>query len=181
MSSTIDRVRIFTDGLLRSRHPIGEKTTIDLNDFLQNQLAFLKPQKRIRKAIIETDWGADISPVTCDASAIQQMFYNLILNAADALSECGHEQSHVWVTTHYDAASHCAVLTVADNGPGIPAPLAKKLFKDRISSKPTGHGFGLLTIARIVQNHQGTVTARNRPEGGAEFTITLPVSSDVSP
>jgi nitrogen-specific signal transduction histidine kinase len=180
MSGTVERVRVFTDNLLRSRHPAGEKTTVELNDFLDNQLAFLKPQKRIKKVIIETDWGPDIPPVACDASAMQQVFYNLVINSADALSECGHEQSNVWITTHYDVATNSAVLTVADNGPGIPGPLTNKLFKERVSSKPTGHGFGLLTIARIVRDHKGTVTACNRPEGGAEFTITLPVGSDAS-
>jgi signal transduction histidine kinase len=65
-------------------------------------------------------------------------------------------------------------LTVEDSGPGIDARIADRLFTPFFSTKPTGTGLGLSVSRRIVQAHGGTLTAANRPVGGACFTITLP-------
>ncbi len=176
MGKSIERIRMFTDNLLNSRHPSGERVSINLNDFLENQIAFLKPQKRIKRIVIETSWGDDLPELNCDPSAIQQIFYNLMLNAADALKESGAEANTVYVKTAYLKEANSIILTVADNGPGIPGHLQQSLFKERVSSKPSGHGFGLLTIARLVEEHGGSVRAGNSPEGGAEFTVVLPVA-----
>jgi signal transduction histidine kinase len=175
MCETIERIRVFTDNLLHSRHPSGQKSTIDLNAFLANQIAFLHPQKRIKKIPIYTEWGAALPEMTCDASAVQQVFYNLILNAADALATSNGSDIGVWVKTEYLAGPRQVRLTVADSGPGIPADLLPALFKERVSTKPTGHGFGLLTIARIINEHGGSIAVRNRDEGGALFEVLLPV------
>lgn len=180
MSETIERIKVFTDNLLHSRHPSGQKTTLDLNAFLDNQIAFLRPQKRIKKIPIHTDWGTDIPEITCDASAIQQVFYNLILNAADALAGSTDENMGVWVRTRFLPDRRHVELTVADSGPGIPQELLDILFKQRVSTKPSGHGFGLLTIMRIIAEHGGSVSARNREEGGALFEILLPVNTPAS-
>ena len=99
------------------------------------------------------------------------------MNAADALGETGGKHSTVRVRTSYNPERGIALLTVADDGPGIPDELASKLLKERVSSKPSGHGFGLLTSARIIKEHGGTLQARNLAEGGAEFCVTLPIAS----
>ncbi|GAB4314594.1 MAG: hypothetical protein Kow0074_01680 [Candidatus Zixiibacteriota bacterium] len=176
MIASIERIRVFTDNLLNSRHPSGERISINLNDFLDNQIAFLKPQKRIKKVNVETSWDPDLPDLECDPGAIQQIFYNLMLNAADSLAEAGVDRTSVFVKTSYNKSSNSITLSVADNGPGIPSHLLGSMFKERVSSKPTGHGFGLLTIARLVEEHGGSVGAMNRPEGGAEFTVVLPVT-----
>ena len=65
-------------------------------------------------------------------------------------------------------------LTVEDNGPGIPSDAMEKLFEPSFTTKPEGHGFGLSTCYRIIQNHGGKISAQNVPGSGARFTITLP-------
>jgi signal transduction histidine kinase len=175
IGSTIDRIKVFTDNLLRTRNLAGEKTPLALNAFLENQIAFLKPQKRVKKVKIETEWDESLPMIMCDPSALQQVFYNLIINAADALGETGGQHCSVWVKTEFHPEQGHIVITVADDGPGIPEQLKSRLLKERVSSKPAGHGFGLLTSARIVREHGGTMSAQNRAEGGAEFRITLPV------
>ena len=124
---------------------------------------------------IETDFSPILPQLFCDPSAIQQIFYNLMLNAADALTSTGGEHHTVCVQTSFLADTNQIKLVVSDDGPGIPPDVLKSLFKDRVSSKPTGHGFGTLTVARLAKEHGGTVHAANRPEGGAEFTVLLPV------
>lgn len=175
MSAAIERVKVFTDNMLHSRHPGQQMTSIDLNAFLESQIAFLKPQKRIKKMTIETDLSPVLPSLFCDPSAIQQVFYNLMLNAADSLTATGGERHTVSIQTSFMADTNEIKLVVSDDGPGIPPDVLGSLFKERVSSKPTGHGFGTLTIARLVQEHGGTVLAANRPDGGAEFTVLLPV------
>jgi signal transduction histidine kinase len=73
--------------------------------------------------------------------------------------------SHDWFAIH-----------VADNGPGIPPDLLKKLFEPFVTTKETGTGLGLSICQRTATAHGGTITVRNRPQGGAEFTLALPMS-----
>lgn len=172
----IAQMTIFTDNLLRSRHPMGQRTRINLNEFLANLVAFLRPQKRFKKLIIKTELGGSLPELECDPSGLQQVVYNLLLNAADALTEAHTSEPTVFVSTHCDAGRGSVYMTVADNGPGIPSEVAPQLFRERVSSKPTGHGFGTMTILRLVQEHGGSISASERPGGGAQFVITLPVS-----
>lgn len=177
ITATIERIKVFTDNLLSTRNISGEMAPLDINAFLDNQIAFLKPQKRVKKINIETEFDQDLPSVVCDAAALQQVFYNLILNAADSLRTTEGKHCTVWVRTSYDAGRRQVSITVADDGPGIRDDLKSRLLHERVTSKPNGHGFGLLTSARIVKDHGGILTAENRPEGGAEFKITLPAKS----
>lgn len=179
IQQSLTQIAVFAENLLRSRHPAGQRAEIQLNEFLDNQIAFLRPQKRLKKAVIQTQWGEGIPPLECDASGLQQVFYNLVLNAADSLAEGDHDHHTILVSTRYDAERECAILVVEDDGPGIPPEVLPRMFKERVSSKPTGHGFGLQTIARIIHEHGGTITPGSRAGGGARFTITLPVTASV--
>lgn len=171
----LSQVALFTDSLLRSRHPAGQLTEINLNEFLENQIAFLRPQKRLKKAVVQTKWGEGIPPFECDASGLQQVFYNLLLNSADSLASGSPEHHTIYVTTRFDEADSSVELIVEDDGPGIAPDVKARMFMERVSTKQTGHGFGLLTIGRIIQEHGGTITPGTRDGGGARFVIRLPI------
>ena len=64
---------------------------------------------------------------------------------------------------------------VFDNGPGIPDETRAKLFRPFFTTKSSGTGLGLAVVQKIIVQHGGQVEARNRPEGGASFIVTLPV------
>ncbi len=177
INQAIVQMTVFTDGLLRSRHPQGQRATIDLNEFVANQIVFLRPQKRFKKLVITTDLQSGLPPLECDPSGLQQVIYNLILNASDALIGAAIPNPTVFITTRHDPDHGEVCLIVGDNGPGIPPEIKPRLFMERVTSKPTGHGFGTLTILRIVQEHRGQITAGQRAGGGAEFVITLPASA----
>ncbi len=180
IQQALSQVALFTESLLRSRHPAGQLTEIDLNGFLENQIVFLRPQKRLKKAVIETHWDEGLPTLECDASGLQQVFYNLLLNAADSLASGGPERHTIYLSTRYDREAGRIELIVEDDGPGIPSDVQARMFKERVSSKPTGHGFGLLTIARIIQEHGGTITPGTREGGGARFVICLPIKPATS-
>jgi signal transduction histidine kinase len=70
------------------------------------------------------------------------------------------------------------ITTLTDTGPGIPSEIGDKLFTAFVThGKPNGTGLGLSICQRIIEDHRGSITGGNAPEGGARFSFTLPVSS----
>ena len=67
-----------------------------------------------------------------------------------------------------------------DNGPGIPAASLPKIFRPFFTTKANGTGLGLAVVQKIIVQHGGQVTARNRSEGGAAFIVTLPLCPSVA-
>jgi len=100
----------------------------------------------------------------------ERVLVNLFINAAQAMQRGG--------TVEVSAARHAdrsTVITVADEGTGIPDELLTKIFTPRFSTKAARSGLGLHIVASIVKSYGGTVSAGNRDTGkGAVFTITLP-------
>lgn len=174
MRRAYEQIRLFADSLLCSQHPSGEKAVIHLNEFLAEQISFLQHQDRLKHLAFSTDLDPALPLIFADAALLQQAIYTLVVNAAEAMQASATEAPTILMQTQSQPADETVLLTVADNGPGIPTALMPCLFKKRVSAKPTGHGFGLLNVARIVGGHGGTISACNRPGGGAEFTITLP-------
>jgi two-component system C4-dicarboxylate transport sensor histidine kinase DctB len=103
---------------------------------------------------------------------------NLLVNAADALRDCATRR--IEVSLEFDPPQlrpRMARLRVRDSGPGIPEALHERLFEPFFTTKPQGIGLGLgLSIAqRIVREVGGSIRARNRQAGGAEFEVSLRV------
>lgn len=104
---------------------------------------------------------------------IQQVIMNLIQNAIDALENV--DQAKLWVTlTHNDQTCQ---LTIKDNGAGIQTNILAHIFEPFVTTKSTGKGTGLgLSLSyRFVTDHGGNLKAANHQDGGAEFTLTLPL------
>ena len=106
------------------------------------------------------------------AVQLEQVILNLIRNALDAVTGSAHPSIRVTVR----AAGDTVTISVADNGPGIPADRIDQIFDPFFTTKSVGKGLGLgLSISYgIVQDFGGHIHAANRPEGGAELTIALP-------
>jgi signal transduction histidine kinase len=110
-----------------------------------------------------------------DARHMQEALINLLLNAAQAM----RGQGRIRITAKTDQTAAQAVLQVEDNGPGIPSEYLGRVFDPFFTLKPVGEGTGLgLSIAfGIVRRHHGRIDAANLPDGGARFTIRLPLHS----
>ena len=105
---------------------------------------------------------------------LQQVLMNLIQNAYDAARETA-QPPQLWITLRHD--THWARIAVRDNGPGIPAEHLGRLFDPFFTTKPVGQGTGLgLSISfGTAEQHGGLLTGGNGPEGGAVFTVKLPL------
>lgn len=106
--------------------------------------------------------------VPADPLLMGQAILNLLINAADAVGE-GGAIDIAWSPQPPDRFRLC----VRDNGPGIPAPVLDKIFNPFFTTKETGTGLGLAIVHRIVEAHDGTITASNAPDGGAIFEIRI--------
>jgi signal transduction histidine kinase len=147
--------------------------------------------------------------IEADSGQIRQVLLNLLLNALDALPgggtayvqlassdggslddetglpEVGHAVLESVELGGEDSGRDASglerwvAIRVGDSGPGLPAELGERIFEPFVSTKETGTGLGLSICQRIVTAHGGEMSAANRPEGGAEFTIRLPLPAAI--
>lgn len=125
----------------------------------------------------------DISPdartIIVDRIQVQQVFVNLLCNAAQAMRELPPEGRFIRVVA--ETADRALVrVTVKDTGPGFPDEVLARLHAPFVPSKEHGMGIGLSISRRIVESHGGSLAAHNAPEGGAIVSFTLPVYREES-
>jgi len=96
---------------------------------------------------------------------------NLLMNAMDAMAETPPARRRVTISTEVRSAD--VDVSVRDAGNGLPAQIDGTLFTPFATTKARGLGIGLTITRTIVERHGGTIDARNNPEGGARFTVTL--------
>jgi signal transduction histidine kinase len=115
-----------------------------------------------------------IPRIACSPSQINQVFLNLLANAAQATPESG---GTITVRTGMRDGAHVAI-EIADNGHGIPADVLPKIFDPFFTTKEVGKGTGLgLSICyKIVQSHGGKLEVQSKPGAGTRFTVVLPLT-----
>ena len=161
--------RIVSDILLSAGETRGEsslKTTV--SDFLGQLVADWRSTRPVQ-AFAYTEQG-ELGQVIVVDSTLQQMICNVLDNALEA--------SPQWVGLEVVCAGAALELTITDRGPGFPPPMLRQLGKPYQSSKGRpGGGLGLFLSVNVAKTLGGTLTADNRPEGGARVRLTLPLSA----
>jgi two-component system, NtrC family, sensor histidine kinase HydH len=166
----VERLEQTVQGLLDfARLPAPRRLPCDLRDAALPARDLVRARAEQQGVAVTVHDPGRPAVTLVDRGQLQTVLVNLLLNALDALPTGGRVDMAWWPPE--DGRLR---ITVTDNGPGIPATLADKLFTPFVSTKPSGTGLGLSLSARIIEEHGGTITASNRPEGGACFTITLP-------
>jgi signal transduction histidine kinase len=143
---------------------------VDLHEEIESSLTLLNHLLKDRVAV-RRKFG-DVPSVDCIRSQVDQVFLNLLANAAQAITGPGE------ITIETRRAGEWAVVAVHDTGPGIPPEIAGRIFDPFFTTKPVGEGTGLgLSISyEIVKKHGGEIRAESRSGGGAVFTVRLPVA-----
>ena len=142
---------------------------MDINEGLENTLIILRYKLRTGIAVIR-EYDQNLPQVTAHGSELNQVWTNLIDNAADSLAGSGN----VVLRTRSD--DQWVVVEVEDDGPGIPKDLQPKIFTLFFTTKPLGKGtgLGLGTAYNIVRHHGGSIDFSSHP-GKTVFTVCLPV------
>ena len=149
-------------------------TDVDLNEIVRDTILILSPLATARKFDVRTVFFSEPLPIKGDQVQLQQVLVNLIVNAADAMSDVPRAERRVTISTAPD--DNFAEVSVSDAGPGIGRDKLKEVFEPFSSTKPQGMGMGLSIARTIVENHDGLIWAENKIGEGAVFRLRLPLS-----
>jgi two-component system NtrC family sensor kinase len=158
-----------------SRQSLGQQKLFDVNEVIYRVVELISHQAFFHNIKVNQDLYSGLPQIIGDAGQLQQVFTNLLLNAADAMTGAGA----ITITTGPAPQGEGVVLKFADTGPGIPPEIKDKIFEPFFTTKPPGKGtgLGLSIVYGVIQRHGGTIEAESRPGGGTTFTITLPLES----
>jgi len=173
ISDGVERILNIVDGLRAfARLDNGEKNTCDVNRCIEQAIE-LCCNTIERYITIQKDLANDLPLVIADDLQIEQVIINLIINAGNAMEE----QRQGTLTVRTKQVGETVIIIVSDTGPGIPESKLVNIWQPFFTTKTLGKGtgLGLAIVRKIVSDHNGQVEVRNKPEGGAEFTITLPI------
>ncbi|MEO8602087.1 MAG: HAMP domain-containing sensor histidine kinase [bacterium] len=166
----LDFGRMEAGSLVYHRQPESVGAVVDA------ALRAFEPIQLREHIALATSVPGDLPPILADRAMLSQALLNLLQNAA----KYGGEAREIDLVCRVENGR--VELAVADKGPGIPRRERRRIFErfyridDRLDRKQEGSGLGLAIVRHVVQAHGGQVTVRNRPQGGAEFSILIPTA-----
>ncbi|MFA6117303.1 MAG: ATP-binding protein [Sphingomonas sp.] len=169
-ASVIERIR----NLARRAEP--KQSRIDLAALIEETIALLDRDFQANHVMVQAAIPEGLPEVTGDRVQIQQVLMNLMLNAEQAMAQNPLDRRDLCLDAASDGTG--VTVTVRDCGPGIAGDDPEALFRPFFTTKKDGMGMGLSICRSIVEQHGGTLTAGNHPEGGARFRFRLPVAED---
>ncbi|MGC4032145.1 MAG: ATP-binding protein [Tepidisphaeraceae bacterium] len=176
VEKNLDKIFNLTMNLLAySRPRLPKLEMVHPRRVIDECLELLAPVANDRGVMAVADVEQDVPAVPLDSDGLHQVLMNLLTNALDATAA---GDGLIRVGCRYDPAAKAVFIDVIDNGPGIAPSMKNHLFKIFHSTKGNrGTGLGLAVAKKIVDEHQGTITAVSKPGEGTTFTIKLPAYS----
>jgi PAS domain S-box-containing protein len=158
-----------------SRQSLGERVLFDVNELIGQSVKLLRHQALFHDIELILNLDSDLPQMLGDPGEIQQIFTNLMLNAADAMEGRGR----LSIVSFYEQPSDQIVLKFTDTGPGILQENYDKIFEPFFTTKLPGDGtgLGLSVVYGVIQRHGGSIELDSPPEGGAAFIIRLPLTA----
>jgi signal transduction histidine kinase len=173
----LDRVTQIVRSMKEFSHPgTRQRTRVDLNRAIQSTLTIASNETKYVADVI-TDFG-DLPEVYCFPSELNQVILNLVINAAHAIGAAIQgtgRRGHITVSTRSQGAD--VLISVRDDGCGIPADIRDRIFEPFFTTKDVGQGTGQgLAIARaiVVDQHRGQITVESEAGRGSTFSIRIP-------
>jgi C4-dicarboxylate-specific signal transduction histidine kinase len=150
-------------------------TRVDVNHVIRLVERVTHGDANLHKVAVHLELSSDIGRVKGDSVQLQQVMLNLMLNAFAAMNATGRDSAgRLVVRTHSDDASN-VLIEVEDSGAGIATDKLESIFDPFVTTKPEGLGMGLSICRSIIERHGGLISATNNVDGGATFSIKLPV------
>ncbi|MDY6904890.1 MAG: ATP-binding protein [Thermodesulfobacteriota bacterium] len=150
------------------------RTSVDVNDSIARTLFLLENQTLFHDITIEKNFHEAPLWVDADIQQLNHVLMNIILNAAQALNG----QGKIFIQTGLTPERNIS-FEIRDTGPGIPEDVLPHIFEPFYTTKEEGKGtgLGLSLVYSIIDDHGGTITASNHPDGGAVFSVELPAGN----
>ncbi len=169
-SAEIERLDIILRQFLQAIRPTKpERIPSDLHDLLQKSLLSLKPELEERDIQVTLDLLEKMPSLDLDQGQVQQALYNLIRNAYQAISP---PNGKIQIKSH--ATDYEVILSITDNGSGIPPEVMGAVFEPFNTTKSTGTGLGLLIVRRILREHGGELEMESEEHVGTTVTLYFP-------
>jgi len=171
------RCREIVKDLLDFARPVPpNKKSVNVNDIIARALSIVANQLNFKHIVVHKKLDDALPEIRIDESQLQQVFINLLVNAADAISDKGGTISLVSSSERTEGKEY-AQIQVTDSGCGIAKEDISKLFEPFYSTKEQkGIGLGLSIVWSIIDKHQGSITVDSEPGQGSTFSIRLPAS-----
>ncbi|MDA8174861.1 MAG: ATP-binding protein [Nitrospiraceae bacterium] len=175
-----NRCSAIIKGLLGfARRTDFEVVDLDLNVLIRTVVDMVKKQARFHNIRLDMALDYHLQPARADANQLQQVFLNLLINAADAMNEKGS----IFISTRSlkgDGGRGMFEIEFTDSGPGIPEEHINKIFEPFFTTKPVGKGTGLgLAVSYgIIKKYGGDIIVKSAPGKGASFFIRLPMQGE---
>ena len=168
-------VRTFLE--LARQRPLARRQ-VDLAGMVADTLSLLGYGLRSAGVVATTEIASGLPQLWADPDQLAQVLINLIVNAQHARAQ-RPEPRNLHIALHHDAADDAVILTVADNGPGIPPAIRSRIFDPFFTTKPVGEGTGLGLAMSLghVRSHGGILDIETTPGGGATFVVRLPLTA----
>lgn len=162
-----------------SRAIPAERTDININNTIRHVLDIIQNQAKFHNIKIEKDLSPSLPHIQVDASQLEQVYMNMLINAADAMNDRGQ----IRITTKRVKEDHREFIEIefADTGPGIPEEHLSRLFEPFFTTKPVGKGTGLgLAVSHgIIRKHGGNIRVKSTLGKGTSFYIRLPIPETI--
>jgi signal transduction histidine kinase len=173
----VDRISDLISEILEFTQTSGRSAVVlapgDYGAFVRQLAEELRPELEVKSVTIELQGSIPEAQVLHDPKRLRRVFYNLIHNATDAMPEGGK------IIVRVFAEKDGVITEIEDAGPGVAPEIAGQLFQVFAThGKEHGTGLGLSICKRIIEDHRGTIWARNEPGRGAVFSFKLPFAAE---
>jgi signal transduction histidine kinase len=158
-----------------ARPPRPEIRPVDIRDLAERTVDGVKARAELQGVEIRVVPPTGPTVVSADPNQLRQVLFNLMFNALDAQPQGGHITVRFGILPAAADGFPALVLSVEDNGPGLPEQLGDRIFEPFVSTKESGLGLGLSICRRIAESHAGSLTAEMLVAGGSAFVLRLPV------
>lgn len=168
ISTEVDRTNILVTRFLEFARPLQLRMAVsDITETIDRAIAQLERGSPKLDVAVYKNYSPEIAPFLFDADMMERVFYNLLLNAAQATASGGQ------VTVKTRLVGNSVEITVIDRGIGIDSKHVENIFNPFYTTKPEGIGLGLAIVSKIVDEHGGKITVESAPGKGSAFRVYL--------
>ncbi len=165
----LDKTIIFTSQLIETSAFKTNKYPGNINDMIRDFVKFIRFLPKYRYNVIETSLDENVPRTVFDKQQFEQVLLNLVKNAVEAFGK-----ATIGIRTIYHPNKNGVQISITDNGPGIIDEVREKLFTQKVTTKESGHGYGLPICKKIIENHNGSIEVESTIGHGTSFHLHLP-------